>query len=71
MPTTVAELDLTPIPGKRYFHIDRGVQTPDDFYGGTIKSISQNLAYIAGLGCTANWLTGTTTTLRTSICTSE
>ena len=87
MPTTVAELDLTPIPGKQYFHIDRewreefiyfllvdrfhdaavrapapgpgrsrGVQTPDDFYGGKIKGITQNLAYIAGLGCTAIWL---------------
>ena len=87
MPTTVAELDLTPIPGKQYFHIDRewreefiyfllvdrfhdasvrapaagpgrvlGVQTPDTFYGGKIKGITQNLAYIAGLGCTAIWL---------------
>ncbi len=87
MPTTVAELDLAPIPGKQYFHIDRewreefiyfllvdrfhdasvrtpaagpgralGVQTPDNFYGGKIKGITQNLAYIAGLGCTAIWL---------------
>jgi glycosidase len=33
-----------------------GVQTPDDFYGGKIKGITQNLDYIAGLGCTAIWL---------------
>lgn len=86
-PTTVAELDLSPPPGKTYFNITRewreefiyfvmvdrfhddtarsptlkpgrskGVQTPDDFYGGKIKGITQNLAYIAGLGCTAIWL---------------
>jgi alpha-amylase len=33
-----------------------GIQVPDDFYGGTIKGITQNLDYIAGLGCTAIWL---------------
>src|SRR5690349_6062742 len=33
-----------------------GVQTPDDFYGGKIRGITQNLDYIAGLGCTAIWL---------------
>jgi glycosidase len=33
-----------------------GVLTPDDFYGGKIKGITQNLDYIAGLGCTAIWL---------------
>ncbi len=33
-----------------------GVQVPDDFYGGTIKGITRNLDYIAGLGCTAVWL---------------
>jgi glycosidase len=33
-----------------------GVPTPDDFYGGKIKGITQNLDYIAGLGCTAIWL---------------
>jgi glycosidase len=33
-----------------------GVQVPDDFYGGKIKGITQNLDYIAGLGCTAIWL---------------
>jgi glycosidase len=34
----------------------RGVQTPEDFYGGKIKGITNNLDYIAGLGCTAIWL---------------
>lgn len=33
-----------------------GVQTPDDFYGGKIRGITQNLDYIAGLGCTTIWL---------------
>jgi 1,4-alpha-glucan branching enzyme len=32
-----------------------GVQTPDDFYGGKIKGITDHLDYIAGLGCTAIW----------------
>jgi len=32
------------------------VQVPDDFYGGKIKGITQNLDYIAGLGSTAIWL---------------
>lgn len=85
--TSVTELQLSPIPGKRYFHIDRewreefiyfllvdrfhddserttvkqpgrsqGVRTPDGFYGGKIKGITRNLDYIAGLGCTAIWL---------------
>ncbi|HUI25264.1 MAG TPA: hypothetical protein VL403_04200 [Candidatus Kryptonia bacterium] len=31
----------------------RGVQVPNDFYGGTIQGITRNLDYIAGLGCTA------------------
>jgi glycosidase len=34
----------------------RGIATPDGFYGGTINGIRRNLAYIAGLGCTAVWL---------------
>jgi glycosidase len=34
-----------------------GIQTPDDFYGGKIRGITRNLDYIAGLGCTAIWLT--------------
>ncbi len=35
----------------------RGIHTPDNaFYGGTIKGITRNLDYIAGLGCTAIWL---------------
>jgi len=34
-----------------------GVKTPDNaFYGGTIRGITRNLDYIAGLGCTAIWL---------------
>ena len=35
-----------------------GIQTPDDFYGGKIKGITNNLDYIAGLGCTAIWCAG-------------
>lgn len=34
----------------------QGVQVHDDFYGGKIKGIIQHLDYIAGLGCTAIWL---------------
>lgn len=33
-----------------------GIQVPDAFYGGTIKGITRNLDYVAGLGCTAIWL---------------
>src|SRR6188768_4488066 len=86
-PTSVAQLDLAPVPGKKYFNFERewreefiyflmvdrfhddsarspaagtarsaGIQTPDDFYGGTIKGITRSLDYIAGLGCTAIWL---------------
>lgn len=33
-----------------------GIQTPNNFYGGKIKGITRNLDYIAGLGCTAIWL---------------
>jgi glycosidase len=86
-PTSVQQLDLSPLPGKTYFNLDRewreefiyfllvdrfqddqvrapviqsgrslGIATPDDFYGGKIKGITNNLAYIAGLGCTAIWL---------------
>src|SRR5262249_20559486 len=33
-----------------------GVPTPNDFYGGTIRGVTRNLDYIAGLGCTAIWL---------------
>jgi glycosidase len=43
-----------PVPGP-----DRclGVIAPDnEFYGGKIKGITRNLDYIAGLGCTAIWL---------------
>ena len=86
-PTSLSQIDLTPIPGKRYFTLDRewreefiyflmvdrfhdgqdrspvlqanrsaGIQTPEDFYGGKIKGITNHLDYIAGLGCTAIWL---------------
>ncbi len=85
--TSITQIDLTPIPGKRYFCLERewreefiyflmvdrfhddeprtphlqanrsaGVQTPDGFYGGKIKGITDHLDYIAGLGCTAIWL---------------
>ena len=33
-----------------------GISTPNDFFGGTIKGITNHLDYIAGLGCTAIWL---------------
>jgi alpha-amylase len=33
-----------------------GIAAGDNFYGGTIKGITRNLDYIAGLGCTAIWL---------------
>jgi glycosidase len=86
-PISINELDLSPIPGKKYFSIDRewreefiyflmvdrfqddtarpvaggagratGIGTPDTFFGGNIKGITNNLDYIAGLGCTAIWL---------------
>lgn len=86
-PTSIAQIDLTPIPGKQYFNIARewreefvyflmadrfhdgnpatpvcgpgrstGFPTPNSFYGGTIRGITQHLDYIAGLGCTAVWL---------------
>src|SRR3954451_21090705 len=73
-PTSVADLDLTPLPGKQYFTLDRewreefiyfllvdrfhddrarsalpqaarstGIPAPNDFYGGTIKGITQHL----------------------------
>src|SRR5438552_9525081 len=34
-----------------------GIQPPNNFYGGKINGITRNLDYIAGLGCTAIWLT--------------
>jgi len=86
-PTSISDIDLTPITGKTYFNTDRewreefiyflmvdrfqddvvrpvatgsarsaGVATPNSFYGGTIKGVTRNLDYIAGLGCTAIWL---------------
>src|ERR1700739_2477850 len=33
-----------------------GVQTPNGFYGGKIKGITDHLDYLAGLGCTPIWL---------------
>jgi len=79
-PSSVQDIDLTPLPGKTYFSLTRewreefiyfllvdrfqddivrtpvnqaahspGVPGADDFYGGTIKGITQNLEYIAGL----------------------
>jgi len=33
-----------------------GIQTPSDFYGGTLVGVRDHLDYIAGLGCTAIWL---------------
>jgi glycosidase len=33
-----------------------GIATPNSFYGGTIKGVTRHLDYIAGLGCTAIWL---------------
>ncbi|HTD95559.1 MAG TPA: alpha-amylase family glycosyl hydrolase [Edaphobacter sp.] len=33
-----------------------GLATDNSFYGGTIRGVTNNLAYIAGLGCTAIWL---------------
>jgi glycosidase len=33
-----------------------GIAAGDIFYGGTIKGIANHLDYIAGLGCTAIWL---------------
>jgi glycosidase len=87
MPTSLAEIELTPVPGKTYFEIPRewreefiyfvmvdrfhdgaargsvggsgrsaGFATADDFHGGTIKGITKNLDYIAGLGCSAIWM---------------
>jgi alpha-amylase len=47
--------DLTRSPVKKSGR-STGIQTPDDFYGGKIKGITNNLDYVAGLGCTAIWL---------------
>jgi glycosidase len=33
-----------------------GFATPNDFYGGKISGITAHLDYIAGLGCTAIWI---------------
>jgi glycosidase len=86
-PTSILQLDLSPLPGKLYFNSDRewreefiyflmvdrfhdgqprgavvqpgrsqGFAAPDGFYGGTIQGVTRHLDYIAGLGCTAIWL---------------
>ena len=86
-PTSLKQIDLSPLPGKSYFNSERewreefiyflmtdrfqdstarvpvsgtersvGVAAGGDFYGGTIRGVMNNLAYIAGLGCTAIWL---------------
>jgi len=86
-PTSIDDIDLTPLPGKTYFNVDRdwreeviyflmtdrfqdsqtrpavsqadrslGFATDDKFYGGTLRGITQHLNYVAGLGCTAIWL---------------
>jgi len=86
-PTSVKEIDLTPIPGKNYFDNERewreefiyfvmvdrfqdeiarplvtgasrsaGINTPNTFFGGNLKGVLRSLDYIAGLGCTAIWL---------------
>jgi glycosidase len=85
--TSISAIDLSPIPGKQYFSLERewreefiyflmvdrfhddqrrapvpqagrspGILTPDGFYGGKIKGITDHLDYIAGLGCSAIWL---------------
>ncbi len=85
--TKASDVELTPIPGKQYFNLERewreefiyflmvdrfhdgdvrspvlqagrtnGISTPNDFFGGTIKGITNHLDYIAGLGCTAIWI---------------
>jgi glycosidase len=86
-PTSLQQIDLSPIAGKTYFNLERewreefiyflmvdrfhdatarapilrrgrtpGIATPDNFYGGKIQGITDHLDYIAGLGCTAIWL---------------
>lgn len=86
-PTSLSDIDLSPLPGKQYFSTERewreefiyfsmvdrfhddqlrapvlqvgrsvGITTPGVFYGGKIKGIKDHLDYIAGLGCTAIWL---------------
>jgi glycosidase len=34
----------------------KGIATPDGFFGGTLRGVKDHLDYIAGLGCTAIWL---------------
>ena len=86
-PTSLSEIDLSPIDSKSYFSCDRewreefiyfamtdrfqdsksrvrtsgaarstGIPAGDSFYGGTLQGVKNNLDYIAGLGCTAIWL---------------
>ncbi len=86
-PTSIRQIDLSPLPGKTYFSIDRewreefiyflmtdrfhdsaarssvvqaarsaGFPAGNTFYGGTINGVTNHLDYVAGLGCTAIWL---------------
>jgi alpha-amylase len=86
-PTSIKQIDLSPVPGKVYSDLRRdwreeviyflmtdrfhdssarqpylqsarsqGFATPASFYGGTLRGIADHLDYIAGLGCTAVWL---------------
>ena len=49
--------DAQPRQPQRHAQRTPGLAAPDNaFYGGKIKGITQNLDYIAGLGCTALWL---------------
>ena len=97
-PTAIADVDLSPKPGKTYFNCERewreeliyflmvdrfhdstprkpalkpgrtpGVNTPNDFYGGTIKGITGHLDYIAGLGCTVSGFPRSSRTTREPI----
>ena len=43
-------------PALSQFGRTNGFPTQNAFYGGNIKGITNNLDYIAGLGCTAIWL---------------
>ena len=47
------EADRLPLPTNGR---TKGIPTSNALYGGKIKGITKNLEYIAGLGCTAIWL---------------
>jgi glycosidase len=48
--------DATPRPVVTGPGRSAGIQAGDVFFGGTISGITRNLDYIAGLGCTAIWV---------------